>query len=49
MLDEDHGKLPTLICLPKLHKGPFILHLIAIPSLCKTIALSMPSTLSLPH
>ena len=38
--DEDHGKLPTLYWLPKLHKRPYKSRFIANSSSCTTAELS---------
>ena len=35
-VDEDHSKLPTLYCLPKLHKQPYKSRFIANSSACTT-------------
>ena len=35
-VDEDHSKLPTLYCLPKLHKRPYKSRFIAYSSACTT-------------
>ena len=40
-VDEDHSKLPTLYWLPKLHKRPYKLRLIANSSACTTTELSI--------
>ena len=40
-VDEDHNKLPTLYWLPKLHKRPYKLRLIANYSSCTTTVLSI--------
>ena len=40
-VDEDHGKLPTLYWLPKLHKRPYESHFIANYSACTTTELSI--------
>ena len=40
-VDEDHGKLPTLNWLPKLHKPPYKLRFIANSSACTTTELSI--------
>ena len=40
-VDEDHGKLPTLYCLPKLHKRPYKSRFIANSSACTTTELSI--------
>ena len=40
-VDEDHSKLPTLYCLPKLHKRPYKLRFIADSSACTTTELSI--------
>ena len=36
---EDHSKLPTLYCLPKLHKRPYKSRFIANSSSCTTTEL----------
>ena len=40
-VDEDHGKLPTLYWLPKLHKRPYKSRFIANSSACTTTELSI--------
>ena len=40
-VDEDHSKLPTLYCLPKLHKRPYKSRLIAYSSACTLTELSI--------
>ena len=47
LIDEDHGKLPTLYWLPKLHKRPYKSHFIAISSACTTTELSILLTFCL--
>ena len=42
--DEDHSKLPTLYCLHKLHKRPYMSRFIANSSSCTTTKLSFLST-----
>ena len=41
VVDDDHSKLPTLYWLPKLHKRPYKLRLIANSSACTTTDLSI--------
>ena len=43
-VDEDHGKLPTLYWLPKLHKRPYKSCFIASSSACTTTELSIRLT-----
>ena len=40
-VDEDHSKLSTLYCLPKLHKRPYKSGFIANSSTCTTTELSI--------
>ena len=40
-VDEDHSMLPTIYCLPKLHKPPLKLCFIANSSPCSTAELSI--------
>ena len=40
-VDEDHSKLPTLYCLPSLHKRPYKSRFIANSSACTTTELSI--------
>ena len=40
-VDEDHGKLPTLYLLPKLHRRPYKSRFIANSSSCTTTELSI--------
>ena len=40
-VDEDHSKLPTLYCLPELHKKPYKWRFIANSSACTTTELSI--------
>ena len=46
IVDEDHSKLPTLYWLPKLHKRPYKMCLIANSSSCTELSSLLTSYLS---